>query len=127
MNITVNESALLQLLNKEIKENNSYIDILYLFSSQVYELSKIYCPYDTGNLKNSSKIEVFNNKISISYNTNYATYVHEIITNNHKIPTKSKFLEYAFNEVYKSFDNSIIDIKYSMYYGLDKLEMVIYI
>ena len=127
MKIKVNTELLMKYAIYSINEINGFSDILLLFSKKVFELSKFYCPVKTGELKNSSKMEIKDSKICISYNTDYATYVHELINNKHNIPTMSKFLEHAFDEVYIQFKDVIPNVTYSMYYGLDKLEMTIYI
>ena len=67
----------------------------------IFKLSQKYCPVKTGILKRSGHFEVSgDNTARISYDANYAAYVHEIMDNYHVAPTQSKFLEDAAYEIY---------------------------
>jgi hypothetical protein len=60
-----------------------------------------FCPVDKGDLKASAKIEKETDTaqeyaLEASYNTTYAIYVHEILTNHHD-HGQAKFLEVPFN------------------------------
>lgn len=72
-----------------------------------FEKSKVYCPKDTRELVESAYLEVVQRKrggpiVEMGYGKGgkprYAPYVHEMTTNKHEAPTRSKFLEAAINE-----------------------------
>ena len=71
-----------------------------------FELSKKYCPKDTGALVNSGYLEVKsfrgNPSVELGYgkggNPFYTAYVHENVEMSHQAPTQAKFLERAVNE-----------------------------
>lgn len=79
-----------------LKNKSSYKDI----ANDILIRSLYYCPIDTGELKKSSYIENSEDGIKIGYNISYATYVHEILDNNHIAPTRSKFLEDAVIDIW---------------------------
>jgi hypothetical protein len=64
--------------------------------------SNTYVPVDTGRLKASGHVQVEGSGMSaraaVVYDTDYAVYVHEILTKKHKSPTTAKFLERAVRE-----------------------------
>jgi len=59
-------------------------------------------PIDTTNLQASADTrwegEGFDTAVIVSYGTEYAVYVHEIVENRHKPPTQAKFLEQPARE-----------------------------
>lgn len=84
-----------------LKNKSSYKDI----ANDILIRSLYYCPIDTGALKKSSYIENSENGIKIGYDISYATYVHEILNNNHIAPTRSKFLEDAVIDIWNYSNN----------------------
>lgn len=82
-------------------------DFVYKYiAKRIFDLSQIYVPVDTGNLKSTGKI--VKNSIgtySIVYTAPYAKFVHEIVDNWHKYPTRSKFLEDAGYEILNEFES----------------------
>ena len=62
---------------------------------RIFEVSQELVPVNTGNLYNSgSKVQDVGD-YGIVYSAKYASYVHEIIENNHSYPSRAKFLEDA--------------------------------
>lgn len=130
-NIESLENLALNTIQTELTEKDE-LNLLRIFSEEVLERSQYYCPVVNGRLKNSVKFKGLNNSYYISYNTPYALYVHEIIDNWHKPPTKAKYLENAFFSVYREFmlefgRENIPPFDYKMFYSLEKVEMQIFI
>lgn len=69
-------------------------------ASEVVELSTMYCPVDTGVLRDSIRVEQDGNGCRIYYDCPYAWYVHEFVWRQHKFPTRAKFLSQAVSDVY---------------------------
>ena len=69
-----------------------------------------YCPVETGELKKSAKLEEENTgreyKVKISYNTEYAIYVHEIARYYHP-HGQYKYLETPFNELTPKLSSNV--------------------
>lgn len=74
----------------------------------VFKLSQEYVPYYTGALHDSGRIEIGPNKrnpyVTIHYGggesgVNYAAIVHERVDLHHEAPTRSKYLQAAFEEL----------------------------
>lgn len=131
LNLEILETLALETLQTELNEDDT-LNLLRIFSEEVLERSQLYCPFVNGRLKNSVKFKYSNNSYFISYNTPYAIYVHELIGNKHKPPTRAKFLENAFFTVYREFylefgKGNIPPFDYKMTYSLEKVEMQIYI
>lgn len=71
-------------------------------AEEILALSQYYCPVDTGNLKNSARIEQNpDGSCRIYYDCEYAWYVHEFSWKNHAYPTRDHFLTRAIYEVEK--------------------------
>lgn len=81
-------------------------DIMEEALQPTLELSKVYCPKDTGALVDSAYLEVSRYRgkpsVEIGYakgnRPDYAAYVHEMVEIPHAAPTRAKFLEAAVNE-----------------------------
>lgn len=72
----------------------------------VLERAKLYCPVDTGNLRDSGHIEVYaDGTYKVVFSADYAWFVHEFTWRNINTAinpyARAKFLEIAFNEVMK--------------------------
>lgn len=84
-----------------------YQELSFAYGQRIYDLSQYYVPVDTGALKNSGRLEAtgdgFDQVVRVSYNTEYAIYVHEILTNFHEPPTSAKYLQRAIDEVYNMY------------------------
>lgn len=73
-----------------------------------------YCPKDTGNLRESAYLEVETRRgqhvVAIGFgrggHPDYAVYVHEM-PHAHAAPTRSKFLQTAIQEDYKTFTSRV--------------------
>ena len=135
MQLLLNEEALDFLITETIQQElqpNDISNLLRTFSEDVFERSQKYVPVKNGNLKKSGKIQYKNNSYYITYKTDYALYVHEIINNYHKPPTRSKYLENAFYSVYREYYlefgiENLPKFDYIMSYSLEKIEMKIFI
>lgn len=108
---------LLDKIIEDIEEQN--VDILgssfvpevssnYILASKqvaldIQKVSLYLCPKDKGILRASSNIEFYNNKYGVSYNTDYAKYVHEMHGLRHESPTQSNYLEDAAYEVLRAY------------------------
>lgn len=86
--------------------------ILNSFATAVLNKSLFYCPIDTGNLRNSVRLNKVINRtyagesssgFMIRYNADYAFEVHEDSTKRHDFPTQSKFLEDAAMETISEY------------------------
>lgn len=75
--------------------DNIKFDIAY----SIYKRAIYYVPVDTGRLRNSAYIKKYEDGFVVGFDTPYAIYVHEIGKNEHKYPTRYKFLEDAAFEV----------------------------
>lgn len=94
-------------------------DIIYQFiANKIFDLSQIYVPVKTGYLKSTGRI-VRNSigTLSIVYTAPYAKYVHEIIDNGHKLPTRAKFLEDAGYEVENEM--SLMGLSFGFTFSMD--------
>lgn len=110
--------------NVQIRYNNRYISGIELIVDRslaydVLERAKMYCPVDSGALRESGRIEVKNNITYVIFgdtvvNVNgklvfvdYAYYVHEATWKNirrDKNPyARAKFLEIAYDEILREF------------------------
>lgn len=81
------------------------------------QLSQVYVPVDTGELKESGYLEEVRRgkgsaRAEIGYGKNgqapYALYVHEMTDIPHKAPTSAKYLERAIDEDYFAILNRIV-------------------
>lgn len=71
------------------------------FAEEIASLANYYCPIETGNLRNSQRIEYNSDgTCTIVYDCPYAWYVHELTWKFHAYPTRAKFLEDAIRVVY---------------------------
>ena len=85
------------------------------FAAEVMLVStENYCPVDTGTLKDSANVEETTNteteyEVTLSYNTDYAVYVHEISRYYHDNPPSAcwKFLERALTESQGKFEGEL--------------------
>lgn len=102
-------NAVLANLNKVIgKLNADSVDAALLALKPTFDLSLIYVPYDTGALYDSGRLKVDDNsrtpRVYIQYggggdtNVRYAALVHELTYLRHAAPTRSKYLQAAFEE-----------------------------
>lgn len=73
-----------------------WVEFINEIGKETYNLSKSLVPVDTGRLRDSAKFSFSGSAVSISYNTPYASYVHEIMYYQHKAPTQAKYLTDAF-------------------------------
>lgn len=82
-----------------------------------FYLSQVYVPVDTGSLSESGALEIDGTssrpRAYIQYGgstsgVNYAAIVHERLELHHEPPTRSKYLEAAFNETLRGFKSRII-------------------
>lgn len=71
---------------------------------ETYERALKYTPVDTGRLKGSIYLKRYEDGYVIGYNCDYAIYVHELVNNQHKFPTRAKFLEDAAVETMNEFN-----------------------
>jgi hypothetical protein len=79
-------------------------ETLRAIAQEVYQLSQVYVPVDTGYLRDHSGVfdeggQGLETHLAIRYDTWYAIYVHEIVWYAHEPPTRAKFLEQAAREV----------------------------
>lgn len=90
-----------------LRSQNSKVISLYdtvTVANWILNLSKTYCPVDTGRLKESGHIEQGEDGVvRVVYDCPYATWVHEITGFYHKPPTRSKFLEDAAYDIFAYF------------------------
>ena len=84
----------------------------------VYNKSQTYVPVDTGKLKKSGYIEIFDEFVRVGYNCSYAAVVHEVIENHHDLPTKSKYLEDACYDTL-AYMQSGNEVPFSFVIGFD--------
>ena len=76
--------------------------IIETMANRILFKSLYYCPVKTGALRASAELKIGKNGAVISYGNekvDYASYVHELDSHIHKMPTQSKFLEDAAIEV----------------------------
>ena len=88
--------ALFSYQEAEIPVTNTYM----LIAVEILKRSQLYVPIKTGELKNSAYLKNRDGYSEIGYSANYAVHVHEIESNQHKYPTRHKFLEDAALEVW---------------------------
>lgn len=90
--------------------------------TEIFELSQLWCPVDTGALRASGKI-VANSlgTYSIKYSTSYAVHVHEILENRHESPTRAKWLEDAAYSILNQYENNGQTFTFSMEYSEDSV------
>jgi len=74
------------------------------FADLVLARSQVYVPVDTGQLKKSGNIARESGEVRVSYQTDYAVYVHEDETKFHNPPTRAKYLSLALEESLPEFD-----------------------
>ena len=90
--------------------------------TQIFELSQMWCPVETGALKASGKIiENSLGTYSIKYSTPYAVHVHEILGNRHEYPTRAKWLEDAAYDILNQYENNGETFTFSMELGDDSV------
>lgn len=71
-------------------------------AEEILALAKYYCPVDTGNLRDSGRIEQNpDGSCRIFFDCPYAWYVHEFSWKNHAYPTRDHFLTEAIYVVEK--------------------------
>lgn len=91
-----------------------------------FEKSQIYCPIDTGVLRESGYAEVTGTgkspRVEVGYakggNPFYAVFVHEMTTVFHKPPTRSKWLQAALTEDLPSIETRLQQ-GYAAFMGTD--------
>lgn len=73
----------------------------------IRDLSREYCPVDTGRLRRSARIittgQGRTREFQVRYTAPYSLWVHENLENYHEPPTQAKFLERASDEVIGNF------------------------
>lgn len=77
------------------------VNIIHRLASRTFEIAQMWCPVETGTLKASGKLKLLKTGAKITYTEPYAPYVHEIVTNYHRNPTRAKWLQDAFIESIK--------------------------
>lgn len=70
---------------------------LYEWGNTVAKKSSAQCPHDTGELRRTLFVNVEKDTVDISYNSDYAVYVHEMDLNFQR-GKKNKYLEDPFKE-----------------------------
>lgn len=78
-------------------------DIIEFIAIKILKKAIEYTPVDTGKLVDSVYMRKYRDGYEIGYDAEYATYVHEVGTNFHQIPTQYKFLEDAAYEVISEY------------------------
>ena len=83
------------------------------FSEDVMTLARdTYCPIDQGPLRDSASVDETLSteteyEVTLSFNTYYAVYVHEISRYHHESPTRWKYLETALTEKEKELQSRL--------------------
>lgn len=106
-----NRTAPYEELESRLSESDIEEDTI--IAKRILERTLYYTPVKTGRLKSSIKIKEENKHINITVESDYGLYVHEIMENRHKFPTKAKFLEDAAIEVKAELGNFDISIEYT--------------
>lgn len=85
--------------------------VLFDEAIQVVEKTRPFTPKKTGELRRSGLALIKAGKgVEVSFGgvkAPYALFVHEILTNFHKPPTKAKYLEDVFNQRLTTLDNRL--------------------
>lgn len=119
---------------RELKKLKQYINNNRQWMLSIEQLEQIgrailgrsteLCPIETGFLRSSGTIYVYQNSIKIIYECPYATYVHENLTNHHPFG-QAKFLETAAQEILQNRDvwvESGENVVYGNYYNFEWLK-----
>lgn len=85
--------------DKEVTNIQNTVNNIKNIGAKILKRAIEYTPVDTGKLRESIYTEWIGVGLIIGYREEYATEVHEIAYNRHKIPTRYKFLEDASLEV----------------------------
>lgn len=118
----------LKNLRKEYKKAPNTHEILSALIDDIYKMSQLYVPVDTGYLKNHVRITKKPTEYSIIYESSYAVYVHEIINRSsgkhveHTEPTRAKFLDDAVIETLQTNKDFLIEnsANFSIYTVIDE-------
>lgn len=117
----------IQKLKKYISNKNNYllsIDKLVEIGKAILGRSTELCPIETGFLRSSGTIYVYEDHIRIIYECPYATYVHENLENYHPFG-QAKFLETAAQEILQNRDvwvESGQNVVYGNYWNFEWLK-----
>lgn len=76
---------------------------LYQWGKKVGKESSAQCPHDRGDLRRTLSVIVEDNEVDISYNSDYAVYVHEMDLNFQR-GKKNKYLEDPFKDNAKDLE-----------------------
>lgn len=101
--------------------DESSISEIEIASEIIYQNSQLAVPYDTGRLLESGFVDYFGDYAVIGYETDYASFVHEI-KENHHTQGKSKFLEDCAVDYIKSTNTNL-----SLKIALKKVGVYLYI
>lgn len=96
----IGTATMIRRLNTEIDKIKGATQAgLLAACHKIQEYSDATCPYETGNLINSGYVqETDSGGAEVGYTAKYAPFVHEMVNNYHKPPTRALFLQKAIEE-----------------------------